>query len=195
MELSPGTLGLLLALAIALAIGAIVVGSLALQGQRRVRAAYRTFSRGSRDDVITLLERHIAEVAALRDEVRRQEAYADRLRALIAKTVSKVGTVRYDAFEDMGGRLSFSLALLDEHGDGSVVSAMNGRVQTRTYAKPVVGGTSPHNLSAEEVEAIRLALGGQAPPTPAAPQPARKPSRALLGRPRRPPARRTPTRT
>ncbi len=188
MELSTSTLGLLLALAIALSIGALVVGVLAIQGQRRVRAAYGRFSRGSRDDVITLIDRHIEEVAQLREEVRRQQAYADQLRALIGRAISKVGTVRYDAFDDMGGRLSFSLALLDEHGDGSVVSAMNGREQTRTYAKPVTGGTSPHNLSAEELEAITLALAGREQPRPA-PTPAaarRQPRPLFSSRPKRP---------
>ena len=95
--------------------------------------------------------------------MRRQQTYAQQLRGLVGRTLSRIGTVRYDAFDDMGGRLSFSIALLDEHGDGTVITAMNGRVQTRTYAKPVTGGTSPHNLSEEEVQAIEqaMAAGGR----------------------------------
>src|SRR5690606_37083723 len=135
-EFSPSTLGTLLIVAIVLAIAAIVIGVIAIQGERRVRATYSRFARGRREDVVTLIEMHLDEVARLRDEVRRQRAYADHLRALLGRTVSRVGTVRYDAFDDMGGRLSFSMALLDEHGDGSLITAMNGRVQTRTYAKP-----------------------------------------------------------
>ncbi|MDQ4145891.1 MAG: DUF4446 family protein, partial [Actinomycetota bacterium] len=67
--------------------------------------------------------------------------------------------VRYDAFEDMGGRLSFSAALLDDHGDGVVITSINGRTETRTYAKPVRNQRSQHNLSDEEQEAIAGAMG------------------------------------
>ena len=66
--------------------------------------------------------------------------------------------LRYDAFEDVGGRLSFSCALLDEHGTGVVLTSINGRQETRVYAKPVTAGQSTYNLSAEEEEAIRQAM-------------------------------------
>ena len=71
-----------------------------------------------------------------------------------------VGVVRFDAFEDMGGRLSFSAALLDGNGDGLIITSINGRQDTRTYAKRVRNGTSSRNLSDEERHAIRLALSG-----------------------------------
>ena len=70
----------------------------------------------------------------------------------------RVAVVRYDAFEDVGGRLSFSCALLDDHANGVVVTSINGRQDTRVYAKPVTGGKSGYNLSIEEEEAIRQAL-------------------------------------
>jgi hypothetical protein len=68
-----------------------------------------------------------------------------------------VAVVRYDAFGDMGGRLSFSAALLDDQGDGLVLSSINGRSETRTYAKALVGGQSEHTLSPEEQDAIAAA--------------------------------------
>jgi hypothetical protein len=68
-----------------------------------------------------------------------------------------VAVVRYDAFGDMGGRLSFSAALYDDHGDGLVISSINGRSETRTYAKALVGRQSDHTLSPEEKEAIEAA--------------------------------------
>ncbi len=82
----------------------------------------------------------------------------ERLRELVRDGVSRVAVVRYDAFEDMGGALSFSAVLLDERGDGVVLSAINGRSETRTYAKAVQGGSSEHTLSAEEQQAIAQAL-------------------------------------
>lgn len=158
MEFSPATFGALLVVAIVLGIAALVVAVVALSGQRRVRRAYAVFSMGSRDDVLTLLQRHLDEVGRLRAEVAALRRYADELRERARGAVSGVGIVRYDAFDDMGGRLSFSTALLDERGDGAVVSAINGRTETRVYAKPVIGGSSRHNLSSEEIAAIEEAL-------------------------------------
>jgi hypothetical protein len=73
------------------------------------------------------------------------------------RALRHVAVVRYDAFGDMGGRLSFSAALLDDQGDGLVLSSINGRSETRTYAKALVGGQSEHTLSPEEQDAIAAA--------------------------------------
>jgi hypothetical protein len=81
------------------------------------------------------------------------------LREAVGAAVQRVGLVRFDAFEDMGGQLSFAAAMLDAEGTGIVFSSINGRVETRIYAKPVEHGTSRYNLSNEEEEAIRRALG------------------------------------
>ena len=83
-----------------------------------------------------------------------------RLAERLSAAVQKVALLRYDAFEDVGGRLSFSCALLDDQGNGVVVTSINGRQDTRVYAKPVRGGTSEYNLSEEEEEVIRDAVTG-----------------------------------
>ena len=81
-------------------------------------------------------------VLRLRSRVRRLEAHrpagpADlaELRRELAGSLRHVAVVRYDAFGDMGGRLSFSAALLDENGDGVVISSIHARGESRTYAK------------------------------------------------------------
>ena len=161
MEFNSATLGALLIVAIVTALVAIVIAVIALLGQRRVRASYRVFSQGSRDDVLTLLQRHIEEVRALRGDVAGLRDHGYGLRDMLAGCISRVHTVRYDAFDDMGGHMSFSSAFLDEHGDGMVITAINGRADTRVYAKAVRAGDSPHNLSDEEHRAIRQALISQ----------------------------------
>ena len=158
MQLSTTTVGVLLVVAILIAVGAVVVAVIALLGQRRVRASYRAFSQGSREDVLTLLQRHVEEVQGLRRDVAALREHGYGLRDMVAGCLSRVHTVRYDAFDDMGGHLSFSSALLDEHGDGMVITAINGRTDTRIYAKPIRAGSSRHNLSEEEDRAIRHAL-------------------------------------
>ena len=104
------------------------------------------------------LEDHAHAIQQLRGAVKQLAESDAGLREHLAMSVQRVGLVRYDAFEDMGGHLSFSLALLDEAGDGVVVSAINGRQDTRVYAKPVRAADSQHNLSDEEADAIRQAM-------------------------------------
>jgi hypothetical protein len=158
VELNAATTSMLVIFGVVVAVVALGIAGVALAGQRRVRDAYRIFSGDSRDDVLTLLRQHVEQVTQLREDVGRQHRYADELRSLISGCVSRVGTVRFDAFDDMGGRLSFSVALLDEHGDGTVITAINGRTETRAYAKPIIRGESRHTLSQEEIAAIRQAL-------------------------------------
>jgi hypothetical protein len=69
-----------------------------------------------------------------------------------------VALVRYDAFGEMSGRMSFSLALLDASADGVVLSAIAGRSDTRVYAKGIVAGKGEHDLSPEERQAVRSAM-------------------------------------
>ena len=81
----------------------------------------------------------------------RQEVAA--LRAEAAGALRHLAVVRYDAFGDMGGHLSWSLALLDDGGDGVVLTSIHGRSDARTYAKNVVGWSSEQQLSPEEEDA------------------------------------------
>lgn len=66
--------------------------------------------------------------------------------------------MRYDAFGDMGGRLSFSAALVDDNGDGLVISSIHARGESRTYAKNLSGGSSSLELTPEETDAVKAAL-------------------------------------
>lgn len=84
------------------------------------------------------------------------------LRHDIAQALRHVAVVRYDAFGDMGGRLSFSAAIIDDAGDGLVVSSIHGRGESRTYAKGVVGGDADATLTPEERQALAAARTGSA---------------------------------
>ena len=76
------------------------------------------------------------------------------------RALRDVAIVRYDALREMSGQLSFSLALLNAMGDGVVLSSINGRAETRTYAKPVVAGQGEPELSPEEAQAVQSARLG-----------------------------------
>jgi hypothetical protein len=85
----------------------------------------------------------------------RQEVAA--LRAEARGALRHLGLVRYDAFADVGGRLSWSLALVDDGGNGVVLTAIHGRSEARSYAKSLAGWTSEQPMSPEEEDAVASA--------------------------------------
>ena len=122
----------------------VLFGLVSLLGLAIALSTQRSLSsrrRGARRSPLPL------DVAGLRGEVEvlRQEA---------AGALRRLALVRYDAFGDMGGRLSWSLALLDDSGKGVVLTSIHGRSEARTYAKNVSGWTSDQQLSPEEQDAI-----------------------------------------
>jgi hypothetical protein len=79
------------------------------------------------------------------------------LRAEAATSLKNLAVVRYDAFADTGGQLSWSLAVLDDHGNGAVLTSIHGRTEARAYAKTIERWTCAQSLSAEETEAVSRA--------------------------------------
>jgi hypothetical protein len=130
----------LASLALLLAVLAVLLALVALRRQSRSRRSVDP-AEALPEDVQGLRQ----EVAALRAEAR------DALRHLTV--------VRYDAFGDMGGHLSWSMALLDDAGHGVVVTSIHGRSEARTYAKSVAAWRCEQQLSPEEEEAISVAKG------------------------------------
>jgi hypothetical protein len=90
-----------------------------------------------------------------------QEDRLSTVETMAKNSVQKVGIVRFNAFRDMGGDLSYAIALLNSQGNGVVISSIYGRDDARTYAKPVKGGKSSYQLSQEEEEAIAKAARGE----------------------------------
>ena len=104
-----------------------------------------------------------AEIRALVDSGRNEALSAVAERAGVeSSALRRVALVRYDAFTQMSGRMSFSLALLDDRGDGVAISAITGLSDTRVYAKPVAAGQGEQELSPEERQAVSVALDDKA---------------------------------
>lgn len=97
--------------------------------------------------------------------VRLDEAWAllEQLQALMPHVIQGHGIVRYQAFANVGGDQSFSLALVDAEGNGAVITGLHGR-EVRVYGKPLTQWRSSYSLSAEEQEALgharRMVEGG-----------------------------------
>ena len=159
MTFSDRTLTLLVLIALGLATLAVVFVLTEAGGKRRSREPGGPIRL---DDALrSVLDGHARKIDRLEQAVRTLNKTDKRQQGKIDGSVQRVGLLRYDAFEDVGGRLSFSCALLDEHGTGVVLTSINGRQETRVYAKPVTEGRSSYNLSLEEEEAIREAMADE----------------------------------
>jgi hypothetical protein len=164
------TTGIVALVAAALALVAVALVITALVQLRRLRAAQRVvLGNGSRDLVTHAAElgqafealRAYVEESGLRLDGRLGTA-EDRL----DHTVAYRGVLRYDAYNEMSGRQSASIALLDATRSGIVLSSIHHRDQARLYAKQVRDGAADIELSPEEQEAVRLALAGEVQEAP-----------------------------
>jgi hypothetical protein len=134
---------------------------------RRIRTAQTTVlgTSGQRDLVTHAenLEIGFAQLQGLVEETfRRVEERLEKDEGRIQRSISKTAVVRYDAYGEMSGRQSSSMALLDDTGTGVVLSSILHREQARMYVKGVRDGNSDIELSPEEDEAVRTALGAPA---------------------------------
>jgi hypothetical protein len=158
------TVGVVAIAAGAVALLCLILVLLLMARLRRVRNAQRAVlgSTGERD-----LVSHAQSIETGFDELRRVvESTFSRLDERIAgseirlgRTISRTAVVRYDAYGEMTGRQSSSMALLDDSGSGVVLSSILHREQARMYVKGVRDGKSEFELSPEENEAIETALG------------------------------------
>jgi hypothetical protein len=161
---------------VAIAAAAVAVLALALSlglalRLRRVRSAQRTVLGEHQVDLVTHAATLQSQFEALNDYVQDVATRLDQ-RVLTAEqrldgAIAYRSLVRYDAYGEMSGRQSTSIALLDASQSGVVLSSIHHRDQARLYAKQVRDGVGELELSPEENEAIKLALDGGGPATPA----------------------------
>ncbi len=121
---------------------------------------YRYLFQGNENiDLNTLLLNTAEKVHVVQNSIQKLEESFTANQVYEAKHFQKWNLLRFKAFENTGGDQSFALAILDEAGDGFVLSSIFGREESRVYCKPVLKGVSSYALSAEEKEAIHKALG------------------------------------
>ncbi|MBI5649155.1 MAG: DUF4446 family protein [Chloroflexi bacterium] len=113
--------------------------------------------RGGVDLETTLLD-YVARMDRVEQSAQTVENHLRDLESKLPYVVQHVGIIRFNPFSDKGGDQSFVVALLDDHADGIVFSALHSRNDVRVYGKPVVGGQSTYTLTAEEKDAIARAM-------------------------------------
>ena len=129
-----------------------------------MRARYREMMRGSEtEDIEGMLIQHIHEV----EQVAATNAHIleenELIRQFLRKTLVRTAMVRFRAFEDMGGDLSYAVAMLDANNDGVIFSSIFARADSRSYIKPIKNGSSEYSLTDEEKGVLREAMAQPLP--------------------------------
>ena len=161
------SVGIVALAAAAAALLALVALALVLRRLRRLQADQRVVLGEERTDLVRHAARIEQQFSALHDYVievvTRVEGRMDAVEARMDGAIAHSAVVRYDAYNEMSGRQSTSIALLDERRSGIVLSSIHHREQARLYVKQVQEGVSAVPLSPEEQEAVRAALAGEVP--------------------------------
>ena len=161
------TVGIVALVALVLALLGLVLGLVAFRRLGRVRAAQKVvLGDGERDLAAHAadLERQFSSLHDyVVDVVTRLEGRIGGAEQRLDGVISHRAILRYDAYNEMSGRQSTTIALLDAHRSGIVLSSIHHRDQARLYAKQVVAGTGSVPLSPEEEEALRCAIAGEVP--------------------------------
>lgn len=137
----------------------LIMNIVALVKVGKMKKRYQAFMEGkdakSLEDSILSRFREVDELK-ISQELQNNDIEA--LKATILKTYQKFGLVKYDAFNEMGGQLSFSLAMLDKKNNGFLLNTVHNREGSYTYVKEIFDGKSEINLSEEEQEALTKAV-------------------------------------
>lgn len=126
---------------------------------RSLQRSYSTFMKGrSGKNLEKAIFRKFSELEDISELVKNNKVEIDEMRMKMKTHYQKVGIVKYDAFHEMGGNLSFVLTMLDENDNGWIFNAMHSREGCYTYIKEVVNGDSYIELAEEERQCLDKAI-------------------------------------
>ncbi len=154
--------------ALGVALLALIVCIVLARSVRRLRGAQKlVLGDNSEQDVIahsaSLQEAFAALQVYVGDVTSRLDGRLDGVEVALTGAISHRALVRYDAYNELSGQQSMSIALLDDHRSGVVLTCIHHRDQARMYAKQVHDGHGELELSPEEAEAVRMALENGVP--------------------------------
>lgn len=128
----------------------------------KLKRAYNRFMMGKdTESMEDMIYKRFQEIESLKKDNAENKQNIGKLFDKMLTTFQKVGIVKYDAFNEMGGKLSFSLCMLDERDNGYLINSMHSREGCYTYVKEIVAGKSYIDLGEEEKKALDKALAGQ----------------------------------
>lgn len=150
----------LIALAAAL-LALLWLAVLQVRAGRMIRRYQQLVSGASAGNLEEVMAMHVGRINQHERHLGEIDHALDSLDRVLQTAVQRVGLVRFNPFDEVGGDQSFAIALLDQHGNGFVLSSLHNRTETRVYAKQIEGGRPRYTLSDEEAEALSQANAGQ----------------------------------
>ena len=138
-----------------LSLGIAIYTLIAIQ---KFNALKTTFFQGKTAlDLESVIHTLTDQQKTLHEQQTEAAVHINKLYQQVAGAVQKVGVIRFNPFDDGGGNFSFSIALLDAHNTGVIITSMHGRQQNRIYSKKITEGASETELTQEEAQAITAA--------------------------------------
>ena len=110
------------------------------------------------EEVPATPEEFLKKLKALEDKLAKTRKELGEVKEKLERSLGKIGVVRFNPFKEIGGNQSFSIAFLDHHDDGVIITSHFGRETNRVYAKQIKDGKAEHPLSKEEEEALKQAI-------------------------------------
>ncbi len=136
------------------ALSALIYGVWMINTEKRMK---RFFLGKKGKDLEDTLEALIGEIEVLKKSKERTEKELTAINAKLRKSIRGLETIRFNPFPDQGSNQSFAIGMLDEEGDGVVLSSLYSRDRMSVFAKPVKGNKSEYELTKEEKEALKKA--------------------------------------
>lgn len=125
----------------------------------RLMNRYEKFMRGKNaENLASSIEENFTQMEKLTISHQKTQLKVEEALHDITSTFHKLGIVKYDAFKEMGGNLSFALCLLNDNNTGFILNTMHGRESSYTYIKEIIKGEAYATLGEEEKEALEKAL-------------------------------------
>lgn len=126
----------------------------------KLKKRYNIFMKGEdAKSLEKMILEKLNEIEKLKASDNKNKEDIKKINEILLTTFKKVGIVKYDAFSEMGGKLSFAVALLNEKNDGFIINAMHSREGCYTYIKEIINGESYIILGEEERKALNEAIG------------------------------------
>ena len=161
MDLGTYSTSTLVVVALGVAVLALltaVVGYLRVSGSQK---RYRILWAGGEKDLVAVLSHQAGQIVHLHGELERIRVGVTRTAGDVQQSLRHVAVVRYDAIGEVTGQLSFSAAIIDDHGDGLVISSIHAGGESRSYATGILGGISEIRMTPEEQQALAAARTGK----------------------------------
>lgn len=139
----------------------VVLAVIAICKSVSMKKKYTAMMQGSNGkNIENIIKEYISDIKELKDISGKNEKAVEDIYEKLEYAFRKVGIVKYDAFHEMGGKLSFALCMLDTRNNGYVVNVMHSNTGCFAYIKEIVNGQSYIELGGEEAKALEQAISG-----------------------------------